>query len=256
MKINFSDYKMNIYQGQNGLRNATQSQSIKPSRSETLDISFTSKDISQARKLVKYPIKIIFSDVYGTIIDRQQNISQNHLLAIKRLKEANIPLIISTGRGYKALGSLFQKLDMSPQTVITESGAVIVDSLKNKLFENKLSLENVKRIRAAFEELKAPNTFFRFTFDGDPYIEGSAKAFERSTVKTYSIRSFDELLDKGQLPTRVLIAKFDSKSFSDIEALLQRFREILGNSLNIFNSGTKYAEITNSDVSKANAIRF
>lgn len=252
MKINFSEYK-NIYQGQNGLKNACLCQSIKPLKS---DVSFASKDILQARKLVKYPVKVIFSDVDGTIADSQQKISQKHLTAIKKLKEAGIPLIIATGRGYKAVDGLFGKLNMQPQTIITESGAVIVDSAKRKLYENKLTLDNVQKIRKAFDELKAPDTYFRLTFDGDPYIEGSAEAFKTSSVKTYPLRSFDELLDKGYLPTRALIAKFNSKSYNDIEMLLQRFREILGNSLNIFNSGTKYAEITNRDVSKSGAIGF
>jgi hydroxymethylpyrimidine pyrophosphatase-like HAD family hydrolase len=127
---------------------------------------------------------------------------------------------------------------------------------KNKLFENGLSLDSVSKIREAFKEFATPDTYFRLTFDGDPYIEGSANAFNKSTVKTYPLKSFDELLDKGQLPTRALITKFNSKSYGDIESLLQKFRDFLGNSLNVFNSGTKYAEITNSDVNKASAIRF
>ena len=84
----------------------------------------------------------------------------------------------------------------------------------------------------------------------------SAKAFEKSSIKTYSVNSFEELLDKGQLPTRAQIAKFDSKYYSDLEILLQKFRDFLGNGLNVFNSGTKYAEITNDNVSKASAIEF
>ena len=219
-------------------------------------INFESKNITQARKLFKEPIKAIFSDVDGTILNSNQIATPENIFAIRKLEEADIPLIIATGRGYKAVDVLFQKLQMKPNTVITESGAVVVDKEKNKLFENQLSLDSVQKLREAFRELKAPNTFFRLTFDGDPYIEGSAKAFETSSVKTYSIDSFDELLNKGQLPTRALIAKFDSKSYGDIENLLQKFRKILGTSLNIFNSGIKYGEITNNNVSKASAIDF
>lgn len=214
------------------------------------------KDISQAKKLVKYPVKLVFSDVDGTILNGNQMLPEAHLAAIKKLEAAKIPLIIATGRGYKALDPLFQKFQMHPETVITESGAVVVDKDKNKLFENKLSFESVEKILDAFKRLQAPDTYYRLTFDGDPYIEGSAQAFEKSTVKTYSVNSFYELLNRGILPTRALIAKFNSKSFKDIEELLSKFREILGGGFNIFNSGTKYAEITNNTVSKAGAIKF
>ncbi|MCQ2740226.1 MAG: HAD family hydrolase [bacterium] len=216
----------------------------------------TAKHISQAQKFVKYPIKTVFSDVDGTILNSNKIASESHLLAIKKLEEAGIPLIISTGRGYKEIDSIFEKLKMKPGIIITESGAVVIDGAKNKLFENKLSLDNVQKIRTAFRKLQAPDTYFRFTFDGELYIEGSAKALETSSVKTHSLNSFDELLDKGQLPTRAFIAKLNSKSYNDIEILVQKFREILGEGLSVFNSGIKFAEITNKDVSKASAIEF
>jgi HAD superfamily hydrolase (TIGR01484 family) len=93
-------------------------------------VNFTSRDISQARRLVKYPITTVFSDIDGTIADACQIVPQEHLFAIKKLEEANIPLILSTGRGYKAVDALFEKFQMKPEIVITESGAVVVDGAK------------------------------------------------------------------------------------------------------------------------------
>jgi Cof subfamily protein (haloacid dehalogenase superfamily) len=219
-------------------------------------LNFKSKSIFTARETLKAPIKVVFSDIDGTILNANHKISNKNLTAIKLLERAKIPLIITTGRGYKAVDDLYKKLYLNPSFAITESGAVIIDSQKNKLYENNLSAKDVLHIQKIFNKLKNSNTYLRFNFDGDPYIENNASAFEKSPVKTYVVNKFNDLLEKGLLPTRAIIAKFDSESYETIEYFISQIKPKLADHLNIFSSGQKFIEITNKDVSKANAINF
>jgi len=168
------------------------------------------------------------------------------------LQEANIPVVLTTGRVYRELDFFFKKFHIKPQIAITESGAVIVDSEKNKLFESILSLESVQKIREAFNRFKTKDSCLTMTFDGENYMEAAKSSFR----KTHCISSFDELLNKGQLPTRAMLAKFDSKSFDDIERFLENFRAFLGSKLNVCSASMRNAEILNPSATKANGIEF
>ena len=56
-------------------------------------------------------IKLVASDLDGTIIDRNNNISEKNFNAIKKLHENNIPFTICTGKSYAVSKKICEKFN-------------------------------------------------------------------------------------------------------------------------------------------------
>lgn len=75
-------------------------------------------------------IKLIASDLDGTIVSDNNSISQDNLKAINDLKQRNIPLVICTGKTYALSKDLCQKLHAS--FGIFGNGSQIIDLTTGK----------------------------------------------------------------------------------------------------------------------------
>ena len=215
--------------------------------------NFSADPISYAKYLVRKPVKVIFSDIDGTILNNNHIVPKSTTDAIKRLEQDNVHVVLTTGRGYRSIDEMFEKFGMKPDYAVTESGAIIVDANKNKIHQDLLSLPFVKEIIKVAKELKQGN-LFRLSFDGNSYVEGSPEAYRGSSIYVQGLKSFNEMLDKGFLPARAIFANFNSKSFAGIEPIKQILTELFGKDLSVFVSGHNYCEVTNKTVSKANGI--
>lgn len=88
-------------------------------------------------------IKLIASDLDGTIIDGKNSISQDNLKAIDNLQKKNIPLVICTGKTY-ALSKDVCK-DLNASFGIFGNGSQIVDlTTGNEIVRKALSLNEIE----------------------------------------------------------------------------------------------------------------
>lgn len=88
-------------------------------------------------------IKLIASDLDGTIIDGSNSISQDNLKAIDSLKKNNIPLVICTGKTYALSKDVCKNLHAS--FGIFGNGSQIVDlSTGNEILSKSLSLSEIE----------------------------------------------------------------------------------------------------------------
>lgn len=219
--------------------------------------SFNGIEIEQATRIVKSPIKVIFSDMDNTLL-KNGEISTQHFNSIQKLIQSGIRLVIATGRGYKMLGELFQKLGMPPEYAITSGGGTVVDSACNKLYESTLSQENISEIKNIYENLSKNNIFLRYTFDGTPYFDNiKGLVMDRSSRSKY-IGSYDEFISRNIMPTKaVFVIKPEPQNFSDIKNLVEKIKQKLNpKDYNVVNSEKSYCEVMKSSASKGSAVKF
>lgn len=89
-------------------------------------------------------VKLIASDLDGTIIDKNNNICQENLKAIKKINNANIPFVVCTGKTYSIYKELCSCFDASYG--IFGNGTSVIDLKSEKiLFENVLDFLDVKK---------------------------------------------------------------------------------------------------------------
>jgi len=87
-------------------------------------------------------IKLVASDLDGTIIDRNNNISEKNFDAIKKLHEKNIPFTICTGKSYAVSKKICEKFNAD--FGIFGNGTQIIDFHTGKeLYKKVLSKEDL-----------------------------------------------------------------------------------------------------------------
>ena len=86
-------------------------------------------------------IKLIVSDVDGTIIDKNNIIPQKNFEAIQKINKKNIPFAICTGKSFSVSNQFFKYIRASYG--IFGNGTQIIDLKTNKeLFRSTLSLND------------------------------------------------------------------------------------------------------------------
>lgn len=98
-------------------------------------------------------IKLIASDIDGTLIDRNNVIPTENLEAIKKIQEKNINFAVCTGKSYSVSKNICDKLQ--PTFGIFGNGTQIIDLKNNKeLIRKILSKEDLLFITTLVERFK------------------------------------------------------------------------------------------------------
>lgn len=104
-------------------------------------------------------IKLIASDMDGTLLNDKHEISEENVKAIKKAEEAGITFAISTGREYDTVESLLKKNDIKCQCVLM-NGAEYRDEDGNIVEEINMKQEVAKKIILMLQEKKVSARIF------------------------------------------------------------------------------------------------
>lgn len=104
-------------------------------------------------------IRLVASDMDGTLLDNYRQITQENIEAIKQLQKSGIEFIINTGRDYKnvmdILGQAGLKCDM-----LCSNGSCGCDADGNILFQHFIPKETVEKIFTIFHDFNLVPTPF------------------------------------------------------------------------------------------------
>lgn len=89
-------------------------------------------------------IKLIASDLDGTLLDEYASISKNNLIALSILKKQNIEFIIATWRDYQGIESIKDKYQLSYEAILGNRDQLW--KIKIKFIKFYLSLERTMKI--------------------------------------------------------------------------------------------------------------
>ena len=104
-------------------------------------------------------IKLISSDMDGTLLDSYRQITPINVDAIKRAEESGIKFIINTGREYPNALSLIEAAGIKCD-LICSNGACAFDKDGNLLFEHPIDKEKIRKIFDAFNKYEMVPSLF------------------------------------------------------------------------------------------------
>ncbi|NMM65565.1 HAD family phosphatase [Clostridium sp. P21] len=109
--------------------------------------------------------KIIASDMDGTLLDDNKNISNYNLTMINKAISLGVKFVIASGRVPASL-KFYQESIGKNQPMICANGAIVLDHNKTIIYSNPISKNNLIKIIDILRKEK--DTYFHF-YDGDVF---------------------------------------------------------------------------------------
>ena len=150
-------------------------------------------------------IKLISSDMDGTLLDSYRQITPINIEAIKKAQENGINFIINTGREYPNARALVESAGLKCD-LICSNGSCAFDKDGNLLFEHEIDKETIRKIFDAFNEYSMEPSLYT--------TEGRISLLP---------------LDERKIYTRDVFIPAIQVNHPDMEYTLDDFRELVDN---------------------------
>lgn len=188
--------------------------------------------------------RAVISDLDGTLLNEDSQITPYTREVIKKLEEKGIPFFIATGRCFQTADKIREKLDIKCH-VISSNGAEIYDQEGNLVYINPISKEKIRELI----QFKVEEQFERFIVDGGVFYKEHGNPYDEGSV-TYKSADFSSFQPKNPINFYYRL-----ESRKNLEILEKKVKEKFGETLSICISTNERLDIMNSGVSKAEGVQ-
>jgi Cof subfamily protein (haloacid dehalogenase superfamily) len=112
-------------------------------------------------------IKIIFSDIDGTLYTRRGELRPKTIELIKQLQKAGVTFVLATGREYQVAEEILEQLDFQTPVIALDGAMVRDGKTGNILYTSPLATERIDALAHELEKYKVSYTIL--TPDGNLY---------------------------------------------------------------------------------------
>jgi len=206
--------------------------------------------------------KLFITDLDGTLLDDEKNISSENRLALEKLIQTGIPVTIFTGRNYHSAKRYFEELEIDIPVVL-QNGAFIIEPVSEKIIHSSDLDSNIAKkivsegkkigveciIYSGFLEL--PDMFIE---DG-VYAENPFSKYVENNL--FRLRMVEDLLtvleSRSSIAQLAFIGNTD-KLFPFCESVKEQFPAETSSMITSVINGTGFLEVFGSEVSKGKAL--
>ncbi|MFT5873263.1 MAG: Cof subfamily protein (haloacid dehalogenase superfamily) [Clostridium sp.] len=194
-------------------------------------------------------IKLIATDMDGTLLNDNGNINEKIFDLIHILNEKDIKFAAASGRFYSQLKKNFEKVN-TDMIFIAHNGALVKNNKGKMLYENSIEKEEIEYVINLNPEL-GEELFL--AGENEAYIvnpsEDMLNTFTHFEVPAVIVKSFSEI----KTPIyKITYYMADGVNPSIVDYL----KENLNDKLEFVVSGDKWVDIMNKGISKGNAIKI
>lgn len=214
----------------------------------------SNKSIDKLKENFNNPINIVFSDVDGTIWDFKQkdiafNPQRSLIFAVKKLQNANIPIVLVTGRSSGEALNISKGIGNMNAYIISGQGAEILNPKGEIIYHDVIKHDTLVRFLNEVNSIKKTynlNLKELVYIDGKPYSTCNYK-FPYKWEKITYISSYD-ILGLNYTADKVLIYDENPENMKILDKKIKnKFPQFE------INTGL-YCVVTNPSVSKGNAV--
>lgn len=193
-------------------------------------------------------IKLIVSDMDGTLVNDEKRIDENIYKILPKLKEMGTRFVVASGRQYPSLCKDFQE-HVKDVVICSENGAFIMDDGK-ELYAKCMTKEQVKMsLDAAFavEGMEPIVCAKHVTYTRD----AGMKEFLESPKFNYKMAMADDLyhIDDDIIKISMIVVNGE-----DTVAMFRKVRAVLDESMNLVTSGEGCMDTGIYGVNKGTAV--
>lgn len=184
--------------------------------------------IEQLQGHFKNKIKIIFSDIDGTLIPFDKNATswsapESVKQSVPKLKKSGVSLVLITGRAYPEVKALAQSIGNENSYIITQQGAEIFNPQGKIIYKDYITNQDFHRIikdTEVFNRLYGSRSPVYFIIDGKYYSFDNA-TFPYMWQKKTVLKSFADLPQNAQ-PSKIEIYEPNPKKIKLIQAYFKK----------------------------------
>ena len=202
-------------------------------------------------------IRLVASDVDGTVLPRGGVISENLRRAIRGLRERNIPFIISSGRWIGALSDIVAQCGTEGLPMIIANGAAVIGPGGVPMREWPLDAADVQRVYDILRQFDIQiNGYVR---NGLYCLNTRALRRQSSMIRDYIGAGHARLSvdDPAAFEANVLPGAYKLEGLVENAELIARVREALsGTGLSVTHSSWRNVEIMAPGTGKGAALRW
>lgn len=215
--------------------------------------------ITAPQKALTKSIKIVFSDIDGTISEHSDLMSKKTIDSINFLHKKGIPVVLTTARCYQDTLPIIEQFSHSPDYTITLQGGSLINNKGLPFFENVISPKAAKKLVTWFNSIrkKDKNSHLIMYFNEHPYSTSKIQFPWKAKFLIEQVSTFDNLLKNNKLH-KAVIYKTDAKNCPNYnqKTIIDSFNNAHIPDLKINSSGLNVLEFQNKWVSKDKAIDF
>lgn len=194
-------------------------------------------------------IKLVVSDMDGTLVDDQKNIDPEIFELLPKLKSAGIRFVVASGRQYPSLRDDFRE-HIGDVVIIAENGAFVMDNGKELyarcMGQNEVwgCLDTIARIEGAAPLLCAKTCSYTDSREMYEYL--------KSPLFNYTMRLAEDLYAVEDEIIKVSVIEHSGKGAADCYG---RMRPLLDPALNLVVSGATCLDTGIRGVNKGTAVQ-
>ncbi|MFD2516699.1 Cof-type HAD-IIB family hydrolase [Salinimicrobium flavum] len=199
------------------------------------------------------PYKIIFTDIDGTLLNKDRELSQLTKEVFRALQK-KVPVVLISSRMPQAMTHLQQELHIEHQPLICYNGGLIIVDGK-KVGSTEIPVAVVKSLEEFNSGLDCHLSLYNNEDWFVPAMDEWAKREENNTRVTPEVKPAKEVIQEWEAQKKgahkIMCMGKEEKIDAIEKYLLNEFR----NELHLYRSKPTYLEIANKRVSKLTAIK-
>ncbi|MUP46368.1 HAD family hydrolase [Gramella sp. BOM4] len=196
--------------------------------------------------------KIVFSDIDGTLLNHDRDLSPYTIETVKKLK-GSIPFILISSRMPAAMRHLQAKMDIEDQPLISYNGGLILVDDK-PVSSTEIPLNILDKLSAFNKELNVHLSLYHNDEWYAPQYDFWAKREENNTKVEPGIRANSEVIEtwenEGKGAHKIMAMGEEFK----IDEIVNYLEKEHPNALHLYRSKPTYLEIAPRSISKLTAI--
>ena len=199
------------------------------------------------------PIKMIASDLDGTLLDNLSRVPERNKTAVAEALRRGIIFVVSTGRMYHSARGFAEYLGAERFPLICYNGSMIAKPDGSELFHLKLDMDVALGLLAVFRDR---NMYVQSYIDDMLYIkEDSAEQYQYYN-KYFGITGTavgDGLYAPARRPTKLLSK---TEGVDDSRGLIKELSDMFPGRVYVTSSNEDFIEMMNPEANKAKCLRI
>ncbi len=200
------------------------------------------------------PHRIVFSDIDGTLLNSERELSEQTIAQIKRIKDT-VPVILISSRMPSAMAHLQEELEITNQPLICYNGGLILVNNKT-IHSTYIPTEIISQVHEFNKDQKVHISLY---FNDEwfvPQMDFWANREANNTKVTPIVRSTQSVIKEWEITNKGAHKIMCMGEELYIDKMYNFLEETYGNILHLYRSKSTYIEIALKSISKLTAIEI